>query len=140
MRRELLVGFDPLPLYLSLLESRFSDLAVFCADFVGGALVGVKWRPAARALAKQLAGSGGSSGGEAAAAAEAEGKAAPGTAGKKGGKKGAGASLANGNSSGLAAAAGGGGGSGVLLEALADMVHLGAGLVESVELVRPLEG
>ena len=48
MRRELLVGFDPLPLLVEALEGRWGFLAAFCADYVGGcALVGLKWRAAA---------------------------------------------------------------------------------------------
>ena len=33
--------------YVGLLEARFGHLAIFCADYYGGALLGVKWRPAA---------------------------------------------------------------------------------------------
>ena len=44
VRRELLVGFDPLPLYVSLLEERFGGVAVICADYVGGSAVGLKLR------------------------------------------------------------------------------------------------
>ncbi|GAB4820593.1 hypothetical protein N2152v2_007639 [Parachlorella kessleri] len=47
VRRELLVGFDPLPLFLEALEQRFGFLAVFCADYVGGSVIGVKWRASA---------------------------------------------------------------------------------------------
>jgi Nrap protein domain 6 len=49
LRRELLVGFDPVPLLVAELEARFDHLAVFFADYVGGDFVGVKWRPAALA-------------------------------------------------------------------------------------------
>ncbi|KAI8473415.1 MAG: Nrap protein [Monoraphidium minutum] len=45
---ELLVGFDPVSRYVSLLEDRFGHLAAFCADAGGGyPAVGVKWLPAA---------------------------------------------------------------------------------------------
>ena len=42
-----MVGFDPLPLFLEALEQRFGFLAVFCADYIGGSVVGVKWRASA---------------------------------------------------------------------------------------------
>lgn len=45
------MGFDPVPLYIDLLEQRLGSVAVFCADYVGGAVVGVKWRRAAFAPA-----------------------------------------------------------------------------------------
>lgn len=51
VRRELLVGFDPLPLYAARLQRRLGDLAVVCADFVGGRVVAVKWRAASFAPA-----------------------------------------------------------------------------------------
>lgn len=51
MRRQLLVGFDPLPLYTRLLQRRLGDLAVVCADWVGGRQVALKWRPPALAPA-----------------------------------------------------------------------------------------
>lgn len=41
---ELLVGFDPLPLFLAALEERFGHLATFCADAHGLPAVGVRWR------------------------------------------------------------------------------------------------
>lgn len=45
---ELLVGFNPIPHYITLLEERFSHLATFCSDSVGGfSAVGVKWHPEA---------------------------------------------------------------------------------------------
>jgi hypothetical protein len=45
---ELLVGFDPVSHYLSLLEDRFGHLAAFCADSPGGfPAVAVKWAPPA---------------------------------------------------------------------------------------------
>lgn len=49
VRRELLVGFDPVPLLASLLEQRLPGLAHVCADYTGGVpLLALKWRPAAR--------------------------------------------------------------------------------------------
>ncbi|KAL4426966.1 hypothetical protein ABPG77_009527 [Micractinium sp. CCAP 211/92] len=51
VRRELLVGFDPLPPYTAQLQRRLGDLAVACADFVGGSVVALKWRAAALAPA-----------------------------------------------------------------------------------------
>ncbi|PRW05744.1 nucleolar 6, partial [Chlorella sorokiniana] len=51
VRRQLLVGFDPLPLYTHLLQRRLGDLAVVCADWVGGRQVALKWRSPALAPA-----------------------------------------------------------------------------------------
>ena len=47
VKKELLVGFDPLPLFVSLLEERFGAVAVVCADFNGGASVGLKFKGSA---------------------------------------------------------------------------------------------
>jgi hypothetical protein len=44
---ELLVGFDPVKHYVRLLETRYGHLATFCADYHGGAAIGVRWRPGA---------------------------------------------------------------------------------------------
>ena len=45
VRRELLVGFDPVPLFASLLESRLAHVAHVCADYTGGVpLMALKWR------------------------------------------------------------------------------------------------
>jgi hypothetical protein len=44
---ELLVGFDPVRRYVSLLEARYGHLATFCADFHGGGAVGLRWQPGA---------------------------------------------------------------------------------------------
>jgi U3 small nucleolar RNA-associated protein 22 len=44
VRKELLIGFDPVRLYVSLLEDRFGAVAVPCADYVGGTSVGLKLR------------------------------------------------------------------------------------------------
>jgi hypothetical protein len=37
------VGFDPVSIYLAGLERRFDGIATFCADLLGGPLIGVKW-------------------------------------------------------------------------------------------------
>jgi hypothetical protein len=48
LRSELLVGFDPVTLYLSLLTQRYGHLAQFCADSSSGfPAFGIKWHPAA---------------------------------------------------------------------------------------------
>ena len=41
--KDLLVGFDPVSIYLAGLQRRFDGVATFCADILGGPLVGVKW-------------------------------------------------------------------------------------------------
>lgn len=51
LRRELLVGFDPLPRFTAALQARLGEAAVACADHVGGCLVALKWRGAALAPA-----------------------------------------------------------------------------------------
>ena len=45
--RDLLVGFDPVAVLLRALEDRFGEAATFCADALGGSIVGVKWHPQA---------------------------------------------------------------------------------------------
>lgn len=131
VRKELLVGFDPLPIYVALLEQRFSDLAVFCADFVGGDLVGVKWRPAAVA---QLPRQQRRQQQQPVAEEQQAGKS------RKGSKKQGGAGLGNGTANGMSTAHDQPADDAAhpLVGVLADMVHLGAGLVEWVELVSPL--
>lgn len=48
LRSELLVGFDPVKLYLGLLSQRYGHLAQFCADSSSGfPAIGIKWQPAA---------------------------------------------------------------------------------------------
>jgi hypothetical protein len=48
LRAELLVGFDPVSHYLSLLRQRYGHLAELCADSSSGLpVIGLKWRPAA---------------------------------------------------------------------------------------------
>lgn len=44
VRKELLVGFHPVPLFVSLLEERFGAVAIPCADYLGGVAVGLKLR------------------------------------------------------------------------------------------------
>lgn len=45
--QDLLIGFDPVAVYLGLLRSRYGHLGMFCADNVGGVAIGVKWDPQA---------------------------------------------------------------------------------------------
>ncbi len=45
VRRELLVGFDPLAQYCAALQTRFGHLAALFWDGFGGRAVAVKWRP-----------------------------------------------------------------------------------------------
>ncbi|PNH00938.1 Nucleolar protein 6 [Tetrabaena socialis] len=47
LQPELLVGFDPVARLLGELGSSFGHLATFCADGLGGRLVGVRWAPEA---------------------------------------------------------------------------------------------
>jgi hypothetical protein len=48
LRAELLVGFDPVKMYLSLLTQRYGHLAQFCADSSSGfPAIGIKWQPSA---------------------------------------------------------------------------------------------
>lgn len=44
--RDLLLGFEPVELFVDSLQTRFGDVATICADFQGGALIGIKWRAA----------------------------------------------------------------------------------------------
>lgn len=43
--RELLVGFDPVAIFLEKLESRFKHLGRFFADLNGGEVIAIKWDP-----------------------------------------------------------------------------------------------
>lgn len=43
MAKELLVGFDPVSMYVAGLERRFDGVATFCSDSLGAALIGIKW-------------------------------------------------------------------------------------------------
>ena len=45
MAAELLVGADPVAALVAALEARFGSIAMLCADALGGALLGVRWRP-----------------------------------------------------------------------------------------------
>ncbi len=45
VRKELLVGFDPLLEFVARLQLRLGHLATFCTDYVGGRIVAVKWDP-----------------------------------------------------------------------------------------------
>jgi len=48
LRSELLVGFDPVQHYLSVLTQRYGHMAQFCADSSSGfPAVGIKWQPSA---------------------------------------------------------------------------------------------
>lgn len=53
VKKELLPGFDPVRVYVSLLERRLSACAVVLADLSGGAsLIGIKWiKPALESAA-----------------------------------------------------------------------------------------
>lgn len=44
LRRELLVGFDPVPLFVALLERYFGHLAALFYDGCGGRAIGIRWR------------------------------------------------------------------------------------------------
>jgi len=44
--RELLLGFKPVEAFVESIEQRFGDVATICADFQGGAYIGIKWRSA----------------------------------------------------------------------------------------------
>jgi U3 small nucleolar RNA-associated protein 22 len=41
--KDLLVGFDPVSIYLDFLAQPFGDLATYCADSLGGPVIGLKW-------------------------------------------------------------------------------------------------
>ncbi len=45
MAGELLVGADPAAALAAALGARFDGAATLCADALGGAFLGVKWRP-----------------------------------------------------------------------------------------------
>lgn len=42
LRRELLVGFDPVPLFVALLERHFGHLAALFYDGCGGRAIGIR--------------------------------------------------------------------------------------------------
>lgn len=127
VRRELLVGFDPLPPFTRLVQQRLGDLAVACADWVGGGVVALKWRPAAFAPAPlqpesaHLVCPAGTP--EAAAAEELAAR-------RRQQQPGAAANCSAAQRKGLSAAA-------VVPDVvglLRDVLHLGAGLVDSITL------
>lgn len=119
------MDFDPVPLLVEELEQRFAPLAVFCADYVGGgAAVGVKWRAAAfapgplqpeRAYMLRPLGP---------AAVEGEGRAA-----KRAKRSGAAAEAAGEHPAVVGQCVPD------VQAVLADIMALGAGLVESVEVL-----
>lgn len=41
--KHLLVGFDPVRIYLDCLEQRFGEFATICADTLGGSVISIKW-------------------------------------------------------------------------------------------------
>lgn len=47
LRKDVLVGFEPLWALLHDLDARLGHCAVFCADALGGSVLGVKWKPKA---------------------------------------------------------------------------------------------
>lgn len=47
LKRELLVGFDPVSIFVSLLERRFGHLATFFWDGYGGRVIAIKWHRSA---------------------------------------------------------------------------------------------
>lgn len=44
LKQDLLLGFNPVELFVESIEQRYGDAATFCADFQGGSLIGIKWR------------------------------------------------------------------------------------------------
>lgn len=48
LRKELILGFDPVSLLLHQLQDRFHESATFFVDSIGGHVIGIKW--SARAL------------------------------------------------------------------------------------------
>jgi len=51
LRKELLVGFDPVSLFLHQLQERFQGYASFCVDGIGGYVIGIKWSAKAQEVA-----------------------------------------------------------------------------------------
>lgn len=47
LRKELLVGLDPLKNFVDVLTGSLGHVAVFCCDALGGDTIGIKWRPQA---------------------------------------------------------------------------------------------
>ncbi len=46
--KDLLVGFDPVSIFLDCLEERFGEIATFCVDHLGGSVIGIKWHSQVR--------------------------------------------------------------------------------------------
>ncbi len=51
LRKELLIGFDPVSLFLHQLQGRFQGYATFFVDGIGGHVVGIKWSAKAQEAA-----------------------------------------------------------------------------------------
>lgn len=51
LRKELLLGFDPVTLLLHQLSQRFHESATFFVDSIGGHVIGIKWSSGALAAA-----------------------------------------------------------------------------------------
>ena len=44
LRSEVMVGFDPVRQFMQRLEARYSHVAAFFCDSIGGRAIGIKWR------------------------------------------------------------------------------------------------
>ena len=44
LNRDLLLGFKPVELFVESIEQRYGNVTTVCADFLGGSLIGIKWR------------------------------------------------------------------------------------------------
>lgn len=51
LRKELLIGFDPVSLFLHRLQERYQGYASFCVDGLGGHVIGIKWSAKAQEAA-----------------------------------------------------------------------------------------
>ena len=51
LRKDVLVGFDAVGQFLVALQERLGHCAIFCADALGGDVIGIKWKPHAFAPA-----------------------------------------------------------------------------------------
>ena len=49
-RSQLLVGFDPVALYLTSLQQRFGHLGLFCAGVRGSCTIAIRWLPKVRGI------------------------------------------------------------------------------------------
>jgi len=45
IKKELLIGFDPVEIFCIVLEERYSSIAVVCRDTVGSQFIGLKLKP-----------------------------------------------------------------------------------------------